>query len=135
MVIFMLEHIVKNGERIEDILNMYHLELDELIQLNLHITDFYNLMSGTKIKIPLIHNETEQILDNTESFVQQYYPKIHDVFEEKIEVVAPVNQPVLQEEEILERKEPEQEIKDNRLPPRGRPYPGILPPKNPYKRP
>ena len=107
MVIFMLEHIVKNGERIEDILNMYHLELDELIQLNLHITDFYNLMSGTKIKIPLIHNETEQILDNTESFVQQYYPKIHDVFEEKIEVVAPVNQPVLQEEEILERKEPE----------------------------
>lgn len=124
----MLEHIVKNGERIEDILSMYHLELEELIQLNLHITDFYNLLSGTKIKVPLIHNETEQILDNTESFVQQYYPKIHDVFEEKTEELPPISEPGPQEKEVLERREAE-------LPPRGRPYPGILPPKNPYKRP
>ncbi len=123
----MLEHIVKNGERIEDILKMYHLELDELISVNLHITDFHHLLSGTKIKIPLLSAEVEQILDNTESFVQRYYPKMEEFKEE----VKP-EEKVIENFENNEIKEPilqEQPKREER-----RAYPGILPPKFPYKR-
>ena len=67
----MLEHIVKNGETIHDILNMYHLELKEIQGVNLHITDLYNIQTGMKIKIPLINNEIEQPLDTTATFVQK----------------------------------------------------------------
>lgn len=134
----MLEHIVKNGESIYDILNMYHIELDELKDLNLHITDFYNLASGMKIKVPVITKEVEQILENTESFVQKYYPKVNTFSEEKplsrdeekeapsIEksIKAPA-QPILPKEEASKPVEQR---------PKGRPYPGILPPKNKYGR-
>lgn len=124
----MLEHIVKNGERIEDILSMYHLQLEEIVSINLHVTDFYHLVSGTKIKIPLLTEEVEQILDNTESFIQRYYPKMED-----LEEPAPIQEVVLErspKEDVL--TEPIQlEPKKEAL---GRPYPGILPPKNPYKR-
>lgn len=122
----MLEHIVKNGEAIQDILNMYHIELDELMSYNLHITDFYNLASGMKIKIPLLHSEVEQILENTESFVQKYYPKVNDLFEEKKEIL----QPEIRLEE--QPKEEKAEIPISPKPvqtPKGKPYPGILPPR------
>lgn len=125
----MLEHIVKNGEAIQDILNMYHLELEEVRNLNLHITDIHNLQSGMKIKIPVLHNEIEQILENTESFVQKYYPKLQAPFEEVKPPVPPV---------VLEKKEEEPlspiPPKEERVIPKGRPYPGILPPKMPQKR-
>ncbi|MDE7100928.1 MAG: LysM peptidoglycan-binding domain-containing protein [Anaeroplasmataceae bacterium] len=119
----MLEHIVKNGETIEEILNMYHIELNELKNSNLHLTDFSNLASGMKIRIPLITAEVEQILDNTESFVQRYYPKMVD-FEEEPKV-EPVEEPKV----LIEEKPKVEEPQLTR-----RAYPGILPPKNPYKR-
>ena len=53
---------------------MYHLELKEIQGVNLHITDLYNIQTGMKIKIPLINNEIEQILDNTESFRTKILP-------------------------------------------------------------
>lgn len=124
----MLEHIVKNGERIEDILSMYHLQLEEIVSINLHITDFYHLASGTKIKIPLLTEEVEQILDNTESFVQRYYPKMEDLEE------VPVQEEVLERTSIKEAPPLTLEVEAKKEP-LGRPYPGILPPKNPYKRP
>lgn len=134
----MLEHIVKNGESIHDILDMYHIELEELRGVNLHITDFYNLASGMKIKIPLIHNEIEQILENTESFVQKYYPKVHDLYENE---PIPMKAPKLEErvEEIKEESVVQEEIEPT-LPPyqtppmKGRPYPGIIPPSGPYRK-
>ena len=124
----MIEHIVKNGETIHDILNMYHLELKEIQGVNLHITDLYNIQTGMKIKIPLINNEIEQILDNTESFVQKYYPKVNEIYEEKpkpIEtstqsVIAPLAPP------MQERINPQPPVQER---PKGRPYPGILPPR------
>ncbi|MDE7264401.1 MAG: LysM peptidoglycan-binding domain-containing protein [Anaeroplasmataceae bacterium] len=128
----MLEHIVKNGEVIQDILNMYHIELDELMSYNLHITDFYNLASGMKIKIPLLHNEVEQILENTESFVQKYYPKVHDLFEEKKEL----SKTEMRVEEIIEEDKeeaPSHSPKPLKVEPKGKPYPGILPPKYPKR--
>ncbi|MDE5545981.1 MAG: LysM peptidoglycan-binding domain-containing protein [Anaeroplasmataceae bacterium] len=146
----MLEHIVKNGETIHDILNMYHIELEELKGLNLHITDFYNLVSGMKIKIPLIHNEIEQILENTESFVQKYYPKVNALYEERPQIkereTTQVEEPQIQKRDLEEPVEtsvsvpkeaisPIEETPQKVEPkPKGRPYPGILPPKNIYGR-
>ncbi|MDE6947118.1 MAG: LysM peptidoglycan-binding domain-containing protein [Anaeroplasmataceae bacterium] len=132
----MLEHIVKNGETIHDILNMYHLELEEIKDINLHITDLFHLVSGMKIKIPVINKEIEQILDNTESFVQQYYPKVHEVFEDAPSL-NPVGNPPL-EEEVPEASQetfihsPRETEPISKPIPKGRPYPGILPPKGPY---
>ncbi len=118
----MLEHIVKNGESIYDILNMYHLELEELVNTNLHITDFNNLASGMKIKIPLLNNEVEQILDNTESFVQKYYPKISEVITAKEEAFKPVEEePNLTDSKNLEEVSKVEPISRKA-------YPGIIPP-------
>lgn len=146
----MLEHIVKNGETIHDILNMYHIELKELTGVNLHITDFYNLVSGMKIKIPLIHNEIEQILENTESFVQKYYPKVNALYEEKPQIkereATQVEEPKIQKRDLEEPVETPTSVPKEVIPPmeevpqrveikpKGRPYPGILPPKNRHGR-
>ncbi len=125
----MLEHIVKNGESIHDILNMYHLELDEIKGVNLHITDFYNIQTGMKIKIPLINNEIEQILENTESFVQKYYPKVNELYEEKPMVHEIHEERPKVEERSSEMKQ--ESIKEAPIinSPKGKPYPGILPPR------
>ena len=124
----MLEHIVKNGETIHDILNMYHLELKEIQGVNLHITDLYNIQTGMKIKIPLINNEIEQILDNTESFVQKYYPKVNEIYEEKPKPIETSSQPVIAPlaPPMQERINPQPPVQER---PKGRPYPGTLPPR------
>lgn len=122
----MLEHIVKNGERIEEILDMYHLELDEIQSVNLHITDFHHLVSGMKIKIPVMSKEVEQILENTESFVEHYFPKINEIIEEN-EVEEPKKEWTPPLRQTSQPKEREAIFK-------GIPYPGILPPKPPYKK-
>ena len=107
----MLEHIVKNGEDIKQIIDVYRISFDELKTANLHITDFKNIVPGTKIRIPLINDEIEQILDNTESFVMDYYPKIStEIIEDKKKAT----------EEISKKETTYQ---------RGRAYPGIMPPK------
>ncbi len=110
----MLEHIVKNGESIYDILNMYHLDIETLKGYNLHITDLYNLVSGVKIKIPIISSEIEQILENTESFVQKYYPIVED-YNDSLNVDT---------KDIVKLNESNNERPLNK----GIPYPGIVPP-------
>lgn len=104
----MIEHIVRNGQKIDDIMNMYHVEFIELVNVNQHITDLTNLKSGMKIRIPLINDEVNQVLESTESFVMDYYPKII----EEIRI-----------EKVEEKKE---EIKFRKS------YPGICPPKGKY---
>lgn len=130
----MLEHIVKNGETLQDILNMYHIELEEVKEYNLHITDFHNLVSGMKIRIPLLHNEIEQILENTESFVQKYYPKINEIYGQNPMTEERIIENMEQKEEKPKIQEgaPSKPISSPK--PKGKPYPGILPPKSPYSR-
>ena len=72
----MLEHIIKNGERIENIVDIYKVSIEELKLANMHISDLKNVVPGMKIKVPLISEEIEQILDKTESFVMNYYPLV-----------------------------------------------------------
>ncbi len=122
----MLEHIVKNHETLEDILNMYHLGVDELKNANLHITDFNHLASGMKIKIPLLTEEVEQVLETTESFVKRYYPKMEEI--EKAE-------PEKKEKDIPKVVEEKPMAASSAVELNRRAYPGILPPRNPYKRP
>ncbi len=125
----MLEHIVKNQESLDDILNMYHLQVEELRDANLHITDLHHLVCGMKIKIPILTEEVEQILESTESFVKRYYPKLEETFEEEKRSHV-LTQPIEVEKESAPEEKKTVEPHLNR-----RAYPGILPPKNPYKRP
>lgn len=128
-MIILIEHIVKYNERVEDILNSYHIELDELISHNSHITDFNRLISGSKLMIPIISREVEQILDKTEGFVMDYYPKISEEIIPTIEDESKLNEATLAHEE--EKKNP---IISNRNSIESKhAYPGILPPKRPYK--
>ena len=69
----MFIHIVKENETINQILQSYSVTKNELISLNMHITNWNKLITGTKIKIPMINNNTQEILEETEPFVQEYY--------------------------------------------------------------
>lgn len=115
----MLLHIVKNGESIDEILGYYHVTLKEIKNANLHITDFSNLVGGIKLRIPLVHDEIEQILESTECFLSDYYSKIEEEY--------------LNDTVILEVKETKREENQNVQKERGIAYPGIMPPKRPYK--
>ncbi len=74
----MIIHIVKNNETIDDIINAYHVSIDEIRINNSHVTDFRNLVGGIKLRIPIITEETEQILSKTEGFIASYYNMISD---------------------------------------------------------
>lgn len=128
----MIEHIVKNNEQVNDILNMYHISIEELMEHNSHITDFNHLISGTKLMIPLVSEEVEQILEKTEGFVMDYYPKItEDIIpslDKKFETVK--EKPLEKKDEVSLKNETIRNSPENNS---RTPYPGIVPPKNPYK--
>lgn len=69
----MIIHIIKSDEKLSDILNYYNITFEDLKLNNLHITDFKNLRAGTKIKIPNISSNIEQVLNNTEPLVSSYF--------------------------------------------------------------
>lgn len=127
----MLEHVVKANESVDSILSGYHITLDELKRYNSHITDFSHLIGGVKLMIPIISQEVNQILDRTEGFVMDYYPKISE------EIIPLLNNKKI---DVFEKKEPVfEEKKANKIEENLRveksrmAYPGIMPPKAPYK--
>ena len=128
----MLEHIVRNNETVYDILTIYNISIQELREHNLHITDFNNLHSGTKLKIPFINDSVNQILRSTESFVEDYYSKISEEMLNEIEGINFDNNANIKKEEV---KEIEPLIRNNNSNiPKGIPYPGIVPPRKSYGR-
>ena len=74
---------------------LYHCEINDITGNNLHITDFKKLMAGTKLKIPFLSKEVIDTLEETESFISEYYPKFDGV------------KPILKEEEKTVKKEEE----------------------------
>lgn len=80
-MIFLIIHIVRNGEKISNILNNYNISFDDLKTNNLHITDFSKLAQGTKLRIPTLNQETIQILNGSEPLVSSYYEG-NNIFEE-----------------------------------------------------
>ena len=71
----MLIHIVRPNENISKIANCYHCEVEDIVSNNKHITDYQKLAPGTKLKIPFITKEKKETLEETESFISDYYPK------------------------------------------------------------
>ena len=80
-MIFIIIHIVRENEKITDILRNYNVTLDDIKVCNLHITDFNNLRPSTKLRIPSINSETVEILDKSEPLVSQYYEPNYQIEE------------------------------------------------------
>lgn len=72
----MLLHIVRSGETIRGIADNYQCEISDITSNNLHITDFKNLKAGMKLKIPFLSRPIIDTLEETESFIQDYYPNL-----------------------------------------------------------
>ena len=128
-VIFVIEHIVRMNETVENILDIYQISIDELKENNLHITNFYNLSCGMKLLIPYLSKNVEQILESTEGFVQKYYPKVSEILEENKEITLESNigkNDKLDRENIKGEKIVKDDIQNQK-------YIGALPPRKPYK--
>ena len=102
----MILHIVRSGEDIRRIADNYQIEVSDITSNNLHITDFVNLKAGMKLRIPFINKTTIDILEETESFISDYYPKVNfneEIKEEIIKEVKPeVKQSTIDEVNISE---------------------------------
>lgn len=136
----MIEHIVKNNESIKDVLDVYHISLDELKEYNRHITDFSNLICGQKILVPYLKDEIEQILDKTESFAEKYYDDVINSFDEnnsveenskssdEINIRTDKNEGIEKSKSLDEVKQKYSFSCKSNL----KAYGGIIPPKKPY---
>jgi hypothetical protein len=86
----------------------YQCELSDITSNNLHITDFKNLKPGMKLKIPFLTKPIMEVLEETESFISDYYPTLNTEFKEtknKDEVVKEksiTEDVVINEESITE---------------------------------
>ena len=82
-MIFLLLHIVRSGETVRVIADNYQCEISDITSNNLHITDFKNLKPGTKLRIPFLTKPIIETLEETESFIKDYYPNLEEKFEDK----------------------------------------------------
>jgi hypothetical protein len=118
-------HIVRTGESLEDILFLYNLTKDELVEDNRHIRVWEKLIPGTKLKIPSITESIEYEVNDMEPFIEDYYPKltsdvekskdieINDVSEE-IEIEIPNSEgfiPVVKSNQVSDSDNSSEQIK------------------------
>jgi hypothetical protein len=112
-VIYVLLHIVRSGENINKIADNYQCEVSDITSNNLHITDFSHLQPGMKLRIPFLTKETIEVLEETESFIKDYYPNLNKDFKtETKEVKDDISEPdenslkpILEETKEVEIKE------------------------------
>ena len=69
-------HIVRTNEKIESIINLYNLTIDEIKDLNTHISNWHNLIPGTRLKLPSISEALTNEINDIEPFIEDYYPRI-----------------------------------------------------------
>ena len=79
----MILHIVRSGETVRAIADNYQCEISDITSNNLHITDFKNLKPGMKLRIPFLSKPIIDTLEETESFISDYYPSIDTKFNKK----------------------------------------------------
>ena len=115
----MLIHIVRSGENIHKILDHYGILRSELVSENRHITDFSNLKPGTKLKIPVISNQVLEALEETEPFVEEYYPKAKEII--KNESINEKNEEMKEENRACDEAIPSTS-KSNKPKERNNPY-------------
>ena len=78
----MILHIVRSGDTVRKIADNYQCEVSDITSNNLHITDFKNLKPGMKLKIPFLSKPILEVLEETESFISDYYPSLTENFKE-----------------------------------------------------
>lgn len=103
-------HIVSNRENIEKIAFLYNMDVEEIKKENRHIRDFYNLLPGTKLKIPVLSENVMSEINEFEPFIEDYYPK-YDL-NEHIEEYVSENQKEDNNEYVNEKDEEKHEIKE-----------------------
>ena len=88
-------HIVRTNESLKDICLIYNIDVDEIKQANKHIRIWENLSPGLKIKLPEIPESLALELDDVEPFIEDYYPKLDFLIEEK-EIIKdePINKEI-----------------------------------------
>ena len=69
-------HIVRTNDALEKIASIYNLTINEIKNLNTHISNWKELIPGTRIKLPPIPEAINDELNDTEPFIEDYYPKI-----------------------------------------------------------
>ncbi|MCK9536544.1 MAG: LysM peptidoglycan-binding domain-containing protein [Bacilli bacterium] len=104
-------HIVRNNETLEDILFLYNLTKDELMEQNQHIRVWNKIIPGTKLKIPPITDAVEQDISDMEPFVEDYYPKLnYKEYDITMEDDIPLETQAVSE---IPDKQPELNIEEN----------------------
>jgi hypothetical protein len=68
-------------EKIERIALNYQLDIDEIKAHNKYIKDWDHLIPGTKLRLPEISIALNEELDNYEPFIEEYYPKLSNNYE------------------------------------------------------
>lgn len=71
-------HIVRMNEKIDKIANNYNLTVDEIKVINQHISNWDNIIAGTKLLLPNIPERIKDELNDIEPFIEEYYPKLSD---------------------------------------------------------
>lgn len=109
---FLIIHIVRPHENLAQIAASYHILETDIISNNLHVTDFNRLVAGTKLKIPFLSTTVTDTLEETESFIRDYYPtfdgKLKSLEEDELPKVEPKKKdddliPPLEKESIEEK--------------------------------
>ena len=90
----MILHIVRSGETVRGIADNYQCEVSDITSNNLHITDFKNLKPGMKLKIPFLTKPIMEVLEETESFISDYYPSLTDKFNPENVKSKPQDEPI-----------------------------------------
>ena len=98
-------HIVRMNEKIEKIALNYQLDVDEIKSVNSYIRDWDHLIPGTKLKLPEISNALNLELDNSEPFIEEYYPKLQNNYNFSENVV-----PVVKESKVEQNNNKEESI-------------------------
>ena len=127
----MNSHIVRVNEKIDKIASIYNLSIDEIKKINTHISDWNNLLPGTKLRLPEISENLNNEIDNVEPFIEEYYPKIEkEQYLKKEEIIY---EP--QQTENVVNDQPLNKKKTNHVNLYNHPYPNYYPYYyNPYKR-
>ena len=104
----MILHIVRSGETIRAIADNYQCEISDITSNNLHITDFKNLKPGMKLRIPFLSKPIIDTLEETESFISDYYPSINNKFnkkdipKEEVVIEEEIKETLLNTDEVIE---------------------------------
>ena len=117
-----------------NIADNYQCDISDITSNNLHITDFKNLRPGMKLKIPFLTKPVIDTLEETESFITDYYPSLKKDFvqskEEPViakEIKEEIKEEIIEEKVVEIKKDLVQEKRNVEIKPYGAYYGNIVP--------